>query len=126
MKRRGAVLAIAVLSGACDPEYGMLRIQEGAGDTDFATVSPRGVTLREGRVVVVFAEPISADPAREYEGLQRFELRVVDSDVALARRGVLRDSFVLSGAGVGLTQLEVLLDGRVQEALPLEVYEVVP
>ncbi|MEM6995086.1 MAG: hypothetical protein AAF721_31525 [Myxococcota bacterium] len=121
MRRLLTLSMFLLATGACDPEYGSLRIKEGAGEIDYAFVSDRGIAIEEGKVVVVFAEPISANPNEEYEGLQAFDLQVHNEDVAVAHRGVLRDSFMIVGASPGTTDLDVLIDGRVQETLPVEV-----
>lgn len=117
-----AVIAVAGLSG-CDPKYGSLRVQAGAGEVDFAFVSEAGISVGEGRVVVVFAEPVSASASDEYNGLERFSLRVVDDSVASIHRGALRDSFVIVGRSPGLTRLEVEIRARVEDSIPLEVIE---
>lgn len=123
MKSWVMALIVACSASACDAEYGSLRIREGAGEIDAAYVGTDGVMLEEGKVIIVFAEAISATSDNEYEGLERFSLAVVDPDVATIHRGVLRDSFVIAGRRLGQTRLEVLVHDRVQETLPLNVIE---
>ncbi len=124
MNRLGlaAIVAASLIAG-CDPQYGSLRMKEGAGEVGAAYISDTGIVLEEGKVVVIFAEPISARSDNEYEGLERFELTSSNESIATIHRGVLRDSFVIVGASPGTTRMEVLVDNRQQETVPLEVTE---
>jgi len=121
MKSRWMLLAGLLGLAGCDPEYGSLRIREGAGEFDAAYVGSDGVVVEEGHVVIAFAEPISAGGSKEYQGLERFKVEAANPSVATVSRGVLRDSFVIAGARVGTTQLEVLINGEIVDTVPLEV-----
>ncbi|MBL4686881.1 MAG: hypothetical protein JKY37_19960 [Nannocystaceae bacterium] len=121
MKRLAALAVAALCTAACDPEYGSLRMKEGAGEIEYAYISNAGIVIEEGKVLVIFAEPVSTGRDNAYEGFEEFELEAVDGRIAAIHRGVLRDSFFIVGAAPGMTRMEVRIDGRVEETLPLEV-----
>ena len=120
---RTVLIGALLLATACDPEYGELRISDRAGELHQGAVSTGGLTIREGSVLIVFAEPLSASDAHGYDGLERFELESADPEVAMVRRGVLRDSFFVTGTRAGETWINVIVDGRGKDEYPVLVIE---
>lgn len=123
MKTRWIALVGLLALAGCDPEYGTLRIREGAGEFNSAYVGSDGVVVEEGHVIIAFAEPIAAGGTKEYQGLERFQVEAANPSIATVSRGVLRDSFVIAGARIGNTRLEVLINGEIVDTVPLEVVE---
>lgn len=110
----------AILGTSCGSAYERVDIYVIGGDFD-AVASPAGIRVTEGGVVVVEAEPIAADEHDPYDGLERFELRVADTRIARVRRGVLKDSWVINGLEVGTTRVQVRVDGRLEQLIPMQV-----
>lgn len=121
MKARWIALVGLLALAGCDPEYGTLRIREGAGELNAAYVGSDGVVVEEGHVIIAFAEPIAAGGTKEYTGLERFQVEAANPSIATVSRGVFRDSFVIAGARVGTTRLEVLVNGQIVDTVSLEV-----
>lgn len=119
---RRLILLLGLLGvGACtQPRYDNLDVRAAAGDLDRASVTSRRTVLEHGRVVVIFVEPDSVGEP-PYEGLEHLELRSVDPDVVGVRRGVLRDSFVLTGRSPGSTRLEVIIDDELQDTYEVDI-----
>jgi hypothetical protein len=114
-------IAIALLAAAgCGSAYDGIDIFVIGGDRR-AEVSPGGVRIGEGGVVVIEARP-SADPDHEdFNALDEFELKMSDVRVANVRRGVLTHSFVINGADPGDTTLQVRVNDVLEQVIPVRV-----
>jgi hypothetical protein len=111
--------AIALVM-ACTSRYESVEVDRIAGDPE-AIVRDEGFVVTEGRVVVFAALP-KADPQRRpYDVLDTLELRSADPSVAGVERGLSSDSWLLMGSRVGETLIEVHVDGRLEEFIPVEV-----
>ncbi|MBL4687473.1 MAG: hypothetical protein JKY37_22950 [Nannocystaceae bacterium] len=116
-------LAVACLSAtACQPSYQAI---------EFNTISspPVNVTIRDfliempaGVGAAVRVSPISANN-NEYDSGQRIDLRSQDRDVLTVYRRKSRREFVLVGVNPGTTCLEVVIDGRGEECIDVEISE---
>lgn len=117
---RRLALALAVFASGCGSAYGGVDIYVVGGDLD-AVASPAGIRVTEGGVVVIEANPIAEEGHDDYNGLERFELRIADSRIARARRGVLKDTWVINGLAVGTTRVQVRVDGQLEHLIPMQV-----
>ncbi|MCH9687531.1 MAG: hypothetical protein K0V04_39220 [Deltaproteobacteria bacterium] len=116
------VLALALASTACDPEFGEVEIFTLDG-SEGSRATSRSFEVPAGGVVVFEAIPRSAG-ASDYNGLERFELRTTSLDVAEVRRAVLRDTWVINGVRPGSAVIQVRINGETQTTIPVEVLEV--
>jgi hypothetical protein len=121
---RAALLAVGLCAAtACEESrydhVDLFRLQGDGG----AQIGSGGLVVPEGGVLVFEAHPRAEATSAEYVGLERFKLRPSDPDVAMARRAILRDTWVVSGVSVGTTQLQVLVDNDVVDSIPVEIIE---
>ncbi len=112
-------MVLALGASACDPEYGELEIFVLDG-TPGARASSTQMVVPVGGLLVFEAQPRS-DGAREYTGMERFELRTATFGVAELRRAVLRDTWVLNGLEAGETSIQVRVDGRTVDSIVVGV-----
>lgn len=91
------------------------------GGHSAAELDDGGIRVPEGGVIVFEAQPRAESSSPEYVGFERFKLRPTDPDVATAYRSILRDTWVVSGMGIGSTRLQVLVDDEVVDDMPIEV-----
>lgn len=115
-------LAAALGAGAaCEASrYGHVELFELRGTAE-ADIDRDGIVVPEGGVIVFEAKPRADGASPEYVGLERFKLRPGDPDVAMARRSILRDTWVVNGVAMGTTELHVMVDGDVVDRIPVEV-----
>lgn len=117
---RGLVAALLGVT-ACDAaRYGYVSMGEVNG-TPGATLDAGRIIVPEGGVLVFRAEPRTDPGAREYLGLERFELLSREPSTAQVRHSILADTWVVNGVAVGSTELDVLVDGEVVDAIAVEV-----
>jgi hypothetical protein len=106
---------------ACEASrYGNVELHRVGGHPE-AEIGPGGLVVPEGGVIVFEAQPLADAASPAYVGLERFKLRPSDSDVAMAHRAILRDTWVVSGLSLGRTELQVLVDGEVVDDVPVEI-----
>lgn len=129
MKREfGAVLTLAAalatagtLLAGCTPEYGRVELDAVAG-SDPATVSSDGITVVEG-ATVVFEADLRADFRKRgrYDAID--EVRFSSNDDAIARvvPGLHWDVWIVLGGSVGVTQLDVIVNGQLEDTIDVEV-----
>ncbi|MCR9162800.1 MAG: hypothetical protein ACE37F_02465 [Nannocystaceae bacterium] len=118
MRRAGALLALCL--AACGPDYGGLAIEVEGAALPGDAVEPRRVSLVLGHVVRVHARPRSLS-AQVYEDPKRFDLASADETIGRVYRDAEDWRWVIVARSVGTTCLEVLIDGRREECVELEV-----
>ncbi len=115
------LVALACLATAsCTGTYDHVEIFVIGGDRR-TEVSTDGIRIGEGGVVVIEARAEADPDGNEYNGLEEFELRMSDSRIAKVRKGVLADSWVISGAEPGDTIMQIRVDGRLEQIIPVRV-----
>jgi hypothetical protein len=114
------VASLSAASGCESSRYGHVELYRVGGHPD-AEITPSGLSIPEGGVLLFEAQPRAETGSPEYVGLERFKLRPSDPHVATAHRTILRDTWVVSGMAAGSTRLQVLVDGEVVDDVPVEI-----
>lgn len=117
--KRGLIAGALMLAG-CGADYGGLAIEiEGstlAGDY----VESRRMNLVLGHVVRVHARPRSLS-AVVYEDSARFELSPADPTIVRTYRDPEEWRWVIVARGVGTSCIEVVIDGKVEECIEVNI-----
>ncbi len=117
---RGGLLASLVLGQlACDPSYDGISVKRVAGHVD-AEASSQGLSVPEGGLLV-FKPEVHAEGG-DYDVLDELEFSVFDASVAPVVRGLRVDTWMLLGSQPGSTEVEVIINGEVQDSIPVTVH----
>jgi len=111
------LLATLALSGCPTPDYESIDIYV-VGSSNGASALP--LTVREGGVLLIEAYP-RAEGNPDYSAANDVDLRAVHTGIAGSRRSILSNTWVISGAGAGATSLDVVIDDRVVDSVPVFV-----
>lgn len=115
------LLAMVLLGAtACGSAYETVELYVIAGEPQ-AFASAEAIALREGTMLAVDARPVAADGHRPYDGLDDLELRSADPSIVEVRPGILRGVWIFGGVTPGVTSIEVLVDGKLEDRIPLKV-----
>lgn len=116
---RVGLLALVIAGLACSPTYGSLDVGWVRGSSN-GEASSRGFSVVEGKLLVFTANAASAR-GRDYEVTDVLELSSEDPAVARVEQGLATGTWMLMGVAEGSTTLEVRIDGRLEERLPIDV-----
>ncbi len=121
MMRACLSILLVLASAACESvRYDHVDVYLVDGHPE-ASLSQGELWVPEGGVLVFEAQPRAQQPSAPYQGLERFELRAVQPQVAEVRRAILRDTWVVSGISVGHAELQVIVDDGVVDELSVQV-----
>lgn len=118
--KRLSLLGLALFQLACAPDFGGLDIDLVAGPTE-AQVDADGVVVPEGSVVAFEATPIPLQDRREYDEDDELTLSSLNEEIALVAPGTRSGLWTVLGIAAGETELEVLINGKVETRIPLVV-----
>jgi hypothetical protein len=113
-RRFSTIAWIALILSGCQPSYDGLRIRLLSGTGE---ISDSAIEVEEGTAIVVQVEPHSSNPFEDYEKFNLVDLRPLNESVVWAARADDVDRFVLVGAGVGQTSIDVVIDDRSEDIL---------
>ena len=118
MKRVVTFAAVAAALVGCQPRYDGLRIRilNGGGD-----VVGSEIEVVEGQALVIEVRPESSNPFEDYEDFNLVRLEALNESILFAAPADEVDRFVLVGARPGWTSVDVLIDGRHEDTLRVEV-----
>lgn len=118
MRRFFTLGALALALGGCQPTYDGLtiRVLNGSGD-----VFGSSIEVIEGQALVISIRPESSNVYEDYEDFNLVRLDALNHGVLYAAPADDVDRFVLVGASVGTTAIEVIIDGKHVDTLRAEV-----
>lgn len=117
--RAGAAALLLLGASACDPRYETIEVERVSGHFE-ARASGSKFTVPEGGLLVFEVDPGSA-VRRDYEILDELELRTRDASVARLHQGLATGTWMLMGVEVGQTELEVHINGVLEDVIPVDV-----
>ena len=122
MRRMRSIMAgFALAAAACSPSYGTVEFYAVSTPPVGVTVRSFFIELPAGVAAVVRAAPDSENnnPYEDY----KMDLFARDHDILTVERRPSRREFVLIGNNPGTTCLEVIIDGRTEDCIDVEVTE---
>lgn len=120
MLRGVAVLGVVMLGLGCDARYEGLTFSRIEGPPE-AKVDENGIELTAGRAVKFTVRPRAIDERRDYDVTDEVDLDSTASSVARVEEGVKVDSWVILGVSAGDAELEVRINGEVEDHIPLTI-----
>jgi len=120
MKVRHALIAGLVVLAGCDERFEHITTRKTGGST-LARVADNEIRLPAGRLVIFRVTAHALEGARDYDATDTIELSEIDSSIVRLEEGVRVDTWVAYGEHEGTTELEVRVNGRVEDQIGLEV-----
>ena len=110
----------ALLAAGCGPDYGGLAIEIEGSSLAGDFVQARRMNLVLGHVVRVHARPRSLTSA-VYEDAARFELSSADATIVRIFGDPQEWRWVIVARQTGVSCIEVLIDGKVEECVEVKI-----
>lgn len=113
------LLAVAT---ACQPDYGSLEVELGTTPPAAASIHSTDFQLQIGTAVLINVKPVSAN-RNDYIETDSVEMTSQDRTIMDVEPGPEAWSFVLIGAGLGETCIDVVINGAVEDCIEARVVE---
>ena len=121
MKARWSWLVVLALTAVgCDTRYEGLSFSRIEGPAE-AKVGEDGIELAEGRVVTFEVTPRAIDNRRDYDITDEVDLDSTVTSVARVEEGVKVDTWMILGVEAGDADLEVRVNGDVEDHIPITI-----
>ncbi len=124
MNRKRPMIALLVVAAcvgvSCGPEFDYLEIDVVSEPTFDVVVDSDVVRLPAGTTVMVAAYPTSSN-RKEYDSNTELQLTSENPVVFSVSPGLHRNEFAFSGIAPGETQMEVRVDGNLEDYLDVVV-----
>ena len=115
------VLGLAATT-ACQPDYGSLEVELGTTPPAAASIHSTDFQIQIGTAVLINVKPVSAN-RNDYIETDTVEMTSQDRTVMDVEPGPEAWSFVLIGAGIGETCIDVVINGAVEDCIDARVVE---
>ncbi|MEZ4383280.1 MAG: hypothetical protein R3A79_18270 [Nannocystaceae bacterium] len=118
------LLGLSMLASlsACQPDYGSIEVELGTTPPAAASIHSTDFQIQIGTAVLINVTPVSAN-RNDYIETDTVEMTSQDRAVMDVEPGPEGWSFVLIGAGVGETCVEVVINGAVEDCISARVVE---
>lgn len=115
------VLATLLIVGCDEPSYGGITIVQTAGEFG-AEVGADGLLMTHGHVMV-FEAHLQSTNSEAYDALSNVHLDVGDGSIAMIHPTVYNFGWAIAAARPGRTEMEVVIDGVVEDTVPVTIVE---
>ena len=119
MRRVVTLGMLGLVLAACGPDYDGLSITLVGGDAE--DIDRDGMVVTEGRAAVIEVEPRSR--RKDFDATDELTLESADESVAQVDPGVRVDTWMVRGVAPGETDVEVRIDGALEDRITITVKE---